>query len=76
MKYKVGQFLLSLTSSAYNYKTGMYDLPVIYKITEVLPYALKVNRHNSEDEMEIRKSQIGKSLKLLSPVEMELYEWR
>lgn len=74
MKYQVGQFLLSLTSSAYNFETGIYDLPVIYRITEVLPYVVKVNRHNSENQMEIRKSQINKYFRLLSSVEREFYE--
>lgn len=74
MKYEVGQLLLSLTSMGYNHETNLYDVPVIYKITEVLPYVVRVSRYNSENQMVLRKSQIGKSMKLLSPVEMELYE--
>jgi hypothetical protein len=75
MKYQVGQYLLSLTSTAYDFETGMYDLPVIYKIVEVLPYRIKVERTTHDKGTgEIPKSRIKDGYKLLSPVEMELYE--
>jgi len=75
MKYQVGQFILNLNAFGYNINDKCFNRPVIMQIVEVLRYKIvAVHCNNKEDMVTISKAGLKDNYKLLSPVEVALYE--